>query len=322
MRAEFKAGLAGALALAALCGLAACDDGGNRSKSEIAVTGSRAQVAPAAPPPPPMPAPVADMAEESGYGGTDAMASDGDTAPDPAVDPAQPAGMLLAYSYHVGLELPLRNVEAVRDRHEAACRAAGPQTCLVLGGSISGDGETYMYADLAIRAAPDWLAEFRDGLAGDAEDAGGRIADSSVSAEDLTRSIVDTDARLQAQETLRDRLLVLLERPTDEVDDLLAVERELARVQGQIDSARSQLAVMRARVDMSRLDLNYRAAPRAVSAGAFQPVSRALTDFLSTLASSLAVVITIIAAAIPFVLILIPLIILVWRWFRRRRKRA
>ncbi len=259
------------------------------------------------------------MAAEGFAGEADFFMSD--QAADTATDQVVPEGMLLAYSYAVGVALPVRNVAALKDAHEAQCRAAGPRLCLVLGGSVSGDGQEYAYAGLSMRAEPQWLERFRAGLFEDASNAGGRVENSSVSTEDLTRNIVDTEARLAAQEILRDRLLVLLERPTGEVGDLLAVERELARVQGGIDSARSQLAIMRARVDMSRLDLNYYSQPRAVSAGAFAPVTRALTDFLSTLASSLAVVITIIAAAIPFVLILIPLIILVVRFFRRRRGR-
>ncbi len=310
--------------------LAACD--GGDGMDERAMAREEAEMAKQAAPPAPPPAPgmaAADMERVTVTGSRFAgNAAPYEPAPDagagagPDTGGAQPEGMLLAYSYSVGFELPARNVAAMREQHEAECRAAGPRLCLVLGGSVSGDGEDYVYGNLSIRAEPEWLAGFRDGLAEDAEEADGRIADSSTSTEDLTRSIVDTEARLRAQETLRERLIALLERPSDEIDDLLAVERELARVQGQIDSARSTLAVMRARVDMSRLDLSYRAAPRAVSSAAVNPVVVALRDFLTVLSGSLATVITIIAAAIPFVVILIPLILLTWRWFRRRRTRA
>lgn len=311
---------------AALCfvllplALAACDGGGDQAlqskemdfaaADRVVVTGSRmagieaaAPQAMPAPPPPPAPAPGS---------GSGAAAN---------AQPAAPEGMLLAYSYSAGFELPVRNVTTLKDRHEAECRAAGPQLCLVLGGSVNGDGENYMNAYLSIRAEPRWLETFRNGLAEDAESANGRMTSQSTTAEDLTRSIVDTEARLEAQETLRERLIALLERPTDEVDDLLAAERELARVQGDIDSARSQLAVMRARVNMSAMTLNYGTLTNPVSIGAFAPVEAALRNFLSTLSGSLALVITIIAAAIPFVIILIPLIILVWRGFRRWRGR-
>lgn len=291
--------------------LAACDGGGGGdafraeemgyAADSVAVTGARMAAPPRAAPPPPSP------------GQQDGGATPG--------TPDTPEGMLLAYSYAVGFELPARNVVALKDRHEAECRAAGPQSCLVLGGSVSGDGQDYVYGNLNLRAEPGWLEGFRAGLAEDAEDASGRISSQSTSTEDLTRNIVDTEARLQAQETLRERLIALLERPSDEIGDLLAVERELARVQGELDSARSQLRVMRTRVDMSRLDLSYTPIVNPVSSRALAPVENALRNFLSTLSGSLATVITIIAAAIPFVLILVPLILLVWRGFRRWRVR-
>jgi hypothetical protein len=310
---------ASVLALALSLLLAACDGDENARGEAAQSVASEAAYAPAPPPPlaePDMSDRVAVTGSRTSSAGTDAsapQASDG--------QPVQAEGMLLAYSYSVGFELPARNVAALKDSHEAECRAAGPQLCLVLGGSVSGDGQDYMYGNLNIRAEPQWLAQFRAGLGEDAEAANGRVASESTSTEDLTRSIVDTEARLAAQETLRERLLVLLERPTDEVDDLLAAERELARVQGDIDSARSQLAVMRARVNMSRLDLNYSSVTNPVSTGAFNPVVDALRNFLTVLAGSLATVITIIAGAIPFVLILIPLIIVTWRLFRRWRTR-
>jgi len=312
---------ASVLALALSLLLVACGRDQNARGEAAQSMASEPAFAPAPPPP------DLDMANRvtvtgsrmaEGAAGADQSASS-PQAPDG--QPAQAEGMLLAYSYSVGIELPARNVAALKDAHEAECRAAGPQLCLVLGGSVSGDGQDYMYGNLNIRAEPQWLAQFRAGLAEDAEAANGRIASESTSTEDLTRSIVDTEARLAAQETLRERLLVLLERPTDEVDDLLAAERELARVQGDIDSARSQLAVMRARVNMSRLDLNYSSVTNPVSAGAFDPVVDALRNFLRVLSGSLATVITIIAGAIPFVLILIPLIIITWRLFRRWRTR-
>lgn len=307
-----------AILCASLLALAACNDsGGEAGTAQSIAAGEYARVAAA--PPPPAPPPPAPMMEQGFAGGAD-MAQSAPAGDSTAQQP--PEGMLLAYSWAVGFELPVRNVPGLKDRHEAECRAAGPSLCLVLGGSVSGDGEQYAYGNLSIRAEPRWLEEFRGGLAADAQAANGRVSSESVSTEDLTRNIVDTEARLEAQETLRTRLLALLERPTDEVDDLLAVERELARVQGDIDSARSQLAVMRARVDMSRLDLSYNSIPPAVSTGAFAPVADALRSFLSVFASSLGGVITIIAAAIPIVVILIPLIILVWKLFRGwRRKR-
>jgi len=151
------------------------------------------------------------------------------------------AGTLLAYSYATSLQMPARNVRAAMTGHEAECHAAGPRVCQVLSSSVNENGETYIYASLYLRAAPEWLAAFRDGLEADARAADGRVTASNVSAEDLTRAITDTQARLRAKRTLRERLEVLLQNQSGDVGDLLQVERELARVQAELDSAQSNL---------------------------------------------------------------------------------
>ena len=94
-------------------------------------------------------------------------------------------------------------------------------------------------------------------LGGRSERGRQQVVNSGVTSEDLSRQIVDTDAQLRAKTTLRDRLQGLLATHPGKVGDLLAVERELARVQGDIDSAQSELADMRGRVAMSDVTLNY-----------------------------------------------------------------
>lgn len=143
---------------------------------------------------------------------------------------------------------------------------------------------------------------------------------SGVSAEDLTRSILDTSARLKAQTTLRTRLEGLLETRDAKLPDLLALERELARVQGQIESATTQLNVLRKRVSMSVVDINYQTKQVAVSRGAFSNVGRAIKGFVGDFADGLASVIEFFARVLPWLLLVIlPGLWLVRRFWRGRR---
>jgi len=220
---------------------------------------------------------------------------------------------MLAYSYSYGLSLPHRQVDAVRRRHEQACVAAGYRVCQVVSTSIADRGNGAVHGELAMRAAPQWLKTFRDGLESDAQGAGGRVDTSDVTSEDLSREIVDTEAQLRAKVTLRDRLQALLAGRPGRLADLLSVERELARVQGEIDSAQSQLTVMRSRVAMSEITIQY--APRdVVGATVRSPLSRSLSGFFAIMAASLASMIDIAAAAAPWALVLGGL-----AWVLRRR---
>jgi len=262
-------------------------------------------------------------ADARAEGGSDAPAQSPAGGAAPANAPAAGAPML-AYVYGVSLEIPSRGLRPMMSAHEQACRTAGPRVCQVISSSINAQGDDSVYGSITLRAEPRWLETFRNGLEGQAKDAGGRLREQSVTSEDLTRQIVDTSAHLNAQKTLRDRLQQILRARPGKLSELLETERELARVQGEIDSAESQLAVMRERVNMSLLNLAYASKPTAVTGGAFEPVTNALTEFFSIVMQGIGAIIRLIAIAIPVGLVVVPLgwLFLRWRRGRAAKKRA
>jgi hypothetical protein len=254
-------------------------------------------------------------------------------APPPPVDgrdqqqsgPQPPQGggtaspiLFLAYTFSRGLEIPSERLAGVMDMHVQACQAAGPRVCQLIGSNRTGDPQSYMEGYVSFRAEPMWLRTFIAGLEAQADQAGGRIIAENVTSEDLTRQIVDTEARLRAQTALRDRLQELLRSRPGRLADLLEVERELARVQGEIDAVQSALAVMRTRVAMSELTISYRSAPRPVGSDTFEPLRNAFANFLGIVVAGFAAIITIIAGLIPVAIVVVPLVWLALRWRKRR----
>lgn len=230
----------------------------------------------------------------------------------------------LAYRYGYDFSLPATAVKATAQRHADLCLGAGPSLCQILSQSTQDYEADNVSAAITLRAEPTWLEGFSEIMAGSVEDADGKLTSSRVSAEDLTRQILDVDARLSAQTTLRDRLQGLLETRNAELSDLLALERELARVQGEIESATSRLAALRQRVSMSVVDIGYQTRRRAVSSSAFAPIGGALKQFVSTLSEGLAAVINFLALLLPWLLFVILPGIWALLWFirRARAKRA
>ena len=225
----------------------------------------------------------------------------------------------LAYAYAYTIEAPTAEVAGLAARHEQACVQAGARLCQVIGSSTQTYGEDQRSATLEMRAEPGWLARFRNGLAADAEAADGRIADSSTSSEDLTRALIDTEAHLRAKTALRDRLQTMLATRDGNLQTVLEVERELARVQAEIDSATSTLAVMRARISMSRVTMTYQSRGVLAPDDATAPLSDALSNALRLFMMGLASIVTVLAFALPFALIVAPIVWIVFRVRKRRR---
>lgn len=225
----------------------------------------------------------------------------------------------IAYAYRFGLELPAEAATSLMAKHEQACIAAGPAACQVVSSNSTRVGRDSVEAHLEMRGTPVYVARFRAALDGEAKGVGGRVAEQAVESEDLTRQLVDTEARMRAMETLRDRLQQLLATRSGPLEQLLQVERELARVQGELDATRSALTVMRTRVQTSKLDVAYRAAGQLAPDSALRPVTDALSQAAYLFMSTLGTLIMLLAGALPLILVIAPLAWLGWRW---RQKRA
>jgi len=303
-----------ALAGAAVLGLAAgCDgpggDGARYDESDqVMVTGSRRDAAPSAAPPPAM------MAES---------ARGRDSAAEPAPE-ADETIAYLAYRYDYVVRLPGAALAGLHGAHVAACEAAGLNQCQVVHASTQNAGTENARASLRLRAAPAWIARFREGLAAELEGAGGSVTSEQTGVEDLTTQIVDGEARLRARIALRDRLQTMLEQREARLEELIQVERELARVQADIESRESVIAALRLRVSMSELSVNYHPQLTPASASNFDPVRDAIDSMSRTFAESLGAMIGFLAGLLPWLVLIIPGAWLIRRWVRKglERRRA
>lgn len=241
--------------------------------------------------------------------------------PNPQQPGVQPV-MYLAYSYQVGLEIPADRMTGVMDAHTRACLSAGPRLCQLIASNRSGDPGSSMNGSVNLRAEPNWLRTFMGNINAQATAAGGKVTSQATATEDLTRNIVDTEAHMRAQTALRDRLQEMLRSRPGKLSDVLDVERELARVQGDMDSTQSELAVMRTRVSMSELTLSYSSSAKAVASDTFEPLGRAFAGFLGVVVWGFAAIITLIAGLLPFAIVIVPAVWAILRWRKSRRERA
>jgi hypothetical protein len=252
-------------------------------------------------------------------------------APSPAVAiglpsselPANTPGPMLAYSYQYGISVAPAQLRSLVAKHEAQCTAAGIGQCQVIQSSTTeNDGQSWLYGNLQLRATPAWLSDFRERLSTDANAAGGRLLESSVTSEDLSRQIVYTEATLRAKITLRDRLQQLLATRPGNLADLLAAERALAAVQSELDSTQSMLTMMRARVTMSAVQIRYQSTSDALSNSAGAPIRRAFNSAARLFSESLSTLIVVVVMIAPWIPALWLLYWAARRWLFRKRAKA
>ncbi len=260
------------------------------------------------------------IAESAGRVAYDSAVSSPAPPPGPNGDVAN-AGVMLAYSYSMSIEAPKTAIAPLARAHERACLDAGPSVCQVMGSSVNAYGEDQVSAYLNLRAEPKWLENFRGSIATDAEKAGGELTANTVSAEDLTQYIIDTSARLEAKKTLRERIKTLLETREGSLNDILAAERALAEVQGEIDSMTASLDAAKARVSMSSLSISYNSDPET-SISMWKPLSEAFNGFGRTSMQSLADAISFVARTWPSLILALIVLTILRVWWSGRKKKA
>jgi hypothetical protein len=106
----------------------------------------------------------------------------------------------------------------------------------------------------------------------------GRVSSEGVDGEDVTQQSIDLDARLANARNSEKRLTDVLANRTGDLDDVLAVEREIARVRGEIESMEAQRKALDRRVTYATIDLQLTEEKRAAVDLGPQPLSTRFVD--------------------------------------------
>jgi len=112
------------------------------------------------------------------------------------------------------------------------------------------DGREYRAGSIQVKIPYNRFNE----LLGQAESLG-KVLDSSVWAEDVTAQFIDLQSRIKVFETKHSRLLAILEQ-SGELETILAVEKELAETEYELDSIKGQLRYLLDRTDFSTLSIS------------------------------------------------------------------
>lgn len=247
----------------------------------------------------------------------------------PAEMPSPPAaGSQIAYSYSVTYAFDRSTVAEVQGQQLDLCRRLGSGRCLVVRSSLNTPGpDDHVVTDEAVlmidATRADAVTRRFDAIA---ERGGARRSNRQVEAEDVTRQVIDTDAKVRAKQALAERLLAIIRGGNGKVGELVAAERAYASTNEELEAAKAQQAALAQRVAMSKLTITYTFNDLP---GGDSPVRASLATAGATLSASVAVMVTFIVAALPWIvtggLLLFGLRRLArrrgWRWSWRRGER-
>ncbi len=251
--------------------------------------------APSPPPPPPPPSPPGQ-----GQGRQERIA------------PAQPRDRMIVRT--ASMSLTSDRFDQIREALERLVAAhQGRVTALNMTGDPS--SRRSLHATLGVPAARmDALLVGLRGL--------GRVQQESLGSDDVTESFRDLTLRTTNARREEQRLVELLSRRTGDLADVLAVERELARVRLDIERMEAEMRATEQRVDLATVTLTVQEQYRADLAIGPLPLNlrfkNALVDGFRHAAESLVAASLIVLQAAP--MLLVWSLILVWpvRWIWRR----
>ena len=244
--------------------------------------------------------------------------------------PQQAAGMHLAYSHGVSLEVAgsviAAHFTAARDR----CLNDAALHCILLAAefgsqSIEGGIQQMRSGSLRVRLPHDQVAAFANALTMPLpNEAPGlaRVVRQSTTAVDLGRPIADVGQRMAQVQDYLASLKALGSRLTISVSDLVKIASETAQAQTQIETAQAEQRELSQRVATELLEVDFQ--ERAPVPVAGDPVQTVWADAAVTFRRNLADVVEFGIAAAPWVpvgLVAAVLLVLIrWMLFGRARK--
>ncbi len=150
----------------------------------------------------------------------------------------------------------------------------------------------------------------------------GTVIQRTTSSQDVTASYVDTETRIATQKASIERIRALMAR-TETIGEIVQLEAQLADREANLESLQAQLRWLESQVSMSSLTVVLATEPDHIpepdGGSGFMSGLRAAWTALT---DSLVVLLTVIGAAVPWLVLGLVLGWPAWRAWRSRTRRA
>ena len=155
-------------------------------------------------------------------------------------------------------------------------------------------------------------ARFDEALAG--LEPVGKLEALEMSAQDVGEEYADIEARMSNARRLEERLLTLLATRTGRLEDILAAERELARVREEIERYEGRLRYLQARTTLSTLHVTVHEPAPILGRNARNPIVDAFRSAWRNFVDLVAGLIALSGIVIPLAAIALGIVVAWRRW--------
>ncbi len=145
----------------------------------------------------------------------------------------------------------------------------------------------------------------------------GTVVQRTSGAKDVTATYVDVESRVATKKASIDRVRALLAQAKD-IQQIVAIESELANREAELESLQAQLAALSSQVAMSTVTVALSSNPDSVVAEESTGFMSGLKSGWAAFLASVRVALTVLGAILPF-LVVAALIYLAYRAWRRNR---
>jgi len=225
----------------------------------------------------------------------------------------------VAFAYRYAFSLPGKAIADVQQRHAAACEELGPDKCQVTGMDFRQADGGEVTARLDLMVAPGIAHRFGkqaidlvkavDGELANADvtgdNAGGAIEASQLRSTGLAGELARIEKRLSTAGLSPEEKVALSARADELRQQLRAEEGDRAENERRLAST----------------PMNFTYASKGLFAASDDPLGSAAESSWSSMSAMLGVVMTLIGVALPWLLV-VGLLALAWRGFRRRQGEA
>ena len=217
----------------------------------------------------------------------------------PVSKDSDPLRRYVAVRHNLVVETPEADVARAWESTGAFC---GTIRCEIVSSSIGGrTPDAPPSGALSMRVEPADLQRLFDHLG-----KSGSVVQHSTDSEDKTGTVIDVEAEIRNLTGFRDSLRGMLAKPGGSLKDVMEVQRELARVQSQLDSLATRRKVLANETEKVAVAIAFRARRSVIGGSVFAPIAAAWRESGTTLSESLAFMITLIAALLPWLLLVVP----------------